>query len=1036
MKKILSLVLVLSLVLGSFSFAFAAEEPVNVGELLKEWGALTGDQNGNLNPDQKLDRASMAAILARLHNVVEDAKSFPFAPEFDDADEMTWNASTIAFVAAEGWMKGIGNNKFAPRQEITLQEVVNTMLRALGYEVSWTKVMETAEELGLLAGVDVAAGDKVVRADVFQLMYNTLLTPKMGSELPLGAELEYFTVEEEQEEPVVEELEVVSVSATNLKTMVVEFSKEVDEDTITATSVKVERGTTNVVASRTLLDDNKTLVIEYTSVAQSNELKLTINGVKSVDGTEEIKDYTKTVVVTDTAIPVALGAAAVNAKQFEVFFSEPMNTAAFSASSFQVLNDIKINGVSAIAKVIPNFLTNSVVFELSTVQEAGNYTLEVKNMVDFAGFKAATAEFQISVVEDKAAPVMVNAVAKNINTIEVTFDEPLSANGIFRVNNATGIVATVVPNTNNTRFTLTGFAALDLSAIVQVKVEYRNQRDVVGNEVTDWKELTFAVADDTVLPTASVRVLSGNRLELTFSKSMLTSQGTIQVLNKDKEAHSAVINVASGLFKANTNNTVIELTAAQANLNDVDAGTYYVNIKGMKDATIRANLLPEQTLEIDARDTKRPTVVATYFAQAGVLTGANAGNDDTITFYFSEAMDQDTLRNLSNYVVNGGSALSAITGVSVKSVAADGKSVVITYPNASTTSPAFTIYALKDVAGNMLVTHTNVTKNLSTTLTNTISAKATVTDKIEVTFNTPMASVDPSFIKVQQGGVDFAVPVGATISATDATKVTFTLNRAINTATAGFTVVGNNVTLATNVYGSRLAEGTAVTTIIADEIRPTLVSALPRNAAGDLANNTITLTFSENVTVTTLADLAHDLVVRYADGTLVAYGTGYTLSNIQTTPADKLVITLLPNAKLTNGVNGMTVQLAAERHLRDTNNNYVAPFAPQSVNVTADAVAPTVVTPVVAQIAADGGVATLVFSKELNDTSKTAVQNAITTAAQQGTLGFVWTGATLTITNTHSDNATDFEVGNVQLSITDLVGNTTSNANVVVIPAS
>jgi Spy/CpxP family protein refolding chaperone len=67
MKRILSLVLVLALVLGSVPVAFAAEE--TAGEKLKAAGFVAGDQDGNLMEDQKLTREQMMVLIAQMYGV-------------------------------------------------------------------------------------------------------------------------------------------------------------------------------------------------------------------------------------------------------------------------------------------------------------------------------------------------------------------------------------------------------------------------------------------------------------------------------------------------------------------------------------------------------------------------------------------------------------------------------------------------------------------------------------------------------------------------------------------------------------------------------------------------------------------------------------------------------------------------------------------------------------------------------------------------------------------------------------------------------
>lgn len=934
MKRVLSLVLALVLVLGMIP-TFAAD--MTAGQHLFEHEFIAGDGNGNLMEDQLLTREQLAKLILELNGSLEEAEALTLPPSFTDSAKISaWARPYVAYAQIEGLMIGYTDGSFRPQEGVSGQQLAQVLTRALGYEFTWATVVADAADLG----IDVAVAAKLTRGQAFEAMWTTVNTNPKDGDKPLGVVL--GKLEDTTPAPV-GAVAVKSVVANNLKSMVVEFNKPVNKDTITATTVKAVKGTTNVVESRLLSEDGMTLTIVYTSgaVTQSSEVKLTVNGVKSADKTEEIKDYTSTTVVNDVVIPEVLSVKALNAKQLEVFFSEPMNITASNA--FSVISGLKINNVAAIAKVTHNYTTNSVVFELSNVLEAKTHTVEVKDFTDFATYKAITKTMEFTVVEDKAAPVLTSAEAKAINKIEVTFSESVSTTGSFWVNGVSA-TATPVANSNNTKFELTGFNALDLAAIIQIKVEYQNQKDVVGNTVSTKTTYTFNVQDDTTLPTVTAAVSTGNKITLTFSKAMLTNTGTIQILKSTKAAHSSIINVTT--FKANSGDMVLELAASATGLDGINAGTYYVNIKGMKDATVRGNALTEQVIEITALDTKAPTVVGGYSVSLGTVLSPTAdfADDDTITFYFSEAMDVDTLKNLSNYVYSG-TAFSAITGVSYKSSAADGKSVTLTYPNAGTfVGQTFTIYALKDVAGNMIETATGVAK-LNTGFGVSATAYATAGDKVKVTFNTPMANVDPSFIKVTQTvsavTSDYAVPVSATIGGTNNNEVTFTLNKSIGTSTAGFTVVILNKTLATDVYGQAYATGDTPATIstFVDQVRPTLVSVTQKyvdpNASPLVKDaNKILVKFSEELAVINEANLKNDLILKYSDGTPIA-AAGYSVANLGAN-SDTLLITLNPNAKLTDGTDSITVQLFADRELKDVATptaKFAVPFEAKTVEV-------------------------------------------------------------------------------------------------------
>jgi len=682
-------------------------------------------------------------------------------------------------------------------------------------------------------------------------------------------------------------LDVKEIVANNLKTVKVVFNQAVDKDTVNNDNVKITDKGSNV----TLSDDATTAyVVLDANVAQSTELEVKVNAVKTKDG-KELKDFSKKVLAVDSTVPVATGAAFVNHKEVMIQFSEPMN---FSKAYYEGLSNIKIDGATVIAKATPNFVKNTVTLTFPTLLKNGTLKLEVSDIRDFAGYNIAKAEFDVLVTEDKEAPVLVSAEVKNLTTIEAVFNERVDVLGSFKVNGTA--VTSAVADATGTKITLNLGATLDLGAVVEIKVAYKGQKDVAGNEVKDEVTHSFKVADDTTLPTASLKIESGNKAVVTFSKSMLTNVGTIKVLDKDKKEIGTPIAVVAGLFKANTNNTVIELTGVQLGLDNNDPGDYFLNIKDMQDSTVRKNLLPEQTLEFKSLDTKAPVLAATYLAKAGTLTGADLGKDDTVTFYFNEAVDVDTAKNLANYIETSVPVgpLTQVSGAAFKSISADGKNVTLTVPQAAHqvggSEFEFDVYAIKDVASNMMGV-TSVTINTVNVLTLGV-VDVVAKNKVEVNFGTAIATADPSAFVIYEGASIANQFISASV---DGTKVTFITSSDLKAASATYSLVLTNKDALVDVYGNKLAAANLAEVKVAgtlvDKIKPTVKEA--KRHATNL--DEFVITFDEEVQ--TLVN--GKVIVRDKDNALMAITTDYTL----TLGTDTLTIKIVRGAGYNDVIN-------------------------------------------------------------------------------------------------------------------------------------
>lgn len=202
-KRILSLVLTLTLVLGSFSMAFAdtadntsltTEQKI---EYLKQNGFIKGNESGDDMLDVEIDRASVATIIARTllsgtdgDVETEIAKSNYVGP-FKDVPQSHWGNAAINVAVENQITNGTGKGEFSPARNITYIEVIAMMNRILGNEVEagidWnvakSRNIALAREAGILDGInmnDFNYDDVAIRGVIFELLYNTVTNFEVG----------------------------------------------------------------------------------------------------------------------------------------------------------------------------------------------------------------------------------------------------------------------------------------------------------------------------------------------------------------------------------------------------------------------------------------------------------------------------------------------------------------------------------------------------------------------------------------------------------------------------------------------------------------------------------------------------------------------------------------------------------------------------------------------------------------------------------------------------------------------------------------
>ena len=197
LKKVLSLVLALAMALSLMTVAFAADakDYADYGEVdyneavdvMTAVGVFDG-MGGEFNPDGTLTREQAAKIINAALDCKDNADKLTttIAP-YDDVAAGRWSAGSIAYCTNEGILSGMGNNKFAPTDNVTGLQFAKMLLVALGYDAeieemvgdSWAiNTSKLAIAVGLDNGMeDVALSGALTREQAAQMAFNATKSP-------------------------------------------------------------------------------------------------------------------------------------------------------------------------------------------------------------------------------------------------------------------------------------------------------------------------------------------------------------------------------------------------------------------------------------------------------------------------------------------------------------------------------------------------------------------------------------------------------------------------------------------------------------------------------------------------------------------------------------------------------------------------------------------------------------------------------------------------------------------------------------------
>ena len=196
MRKVLSFVLVLTLVLGSFGFVFAddaADAPKtnaaaktsklsdiegldceDAVRVLSSLEVVSGYEDGSYKPEQTVTRAEMASLLIKALGLKETNA----VPKFTDSQNH-WAKGFIAYANTLGIISGRTATVFDPDATVTYDEATTMIIKALGYTDDSlvgtypASYVSRAKVLGILDGIQTGAAG-ANRGDIATMIYQAL----------------------------------------------------------------------------------------------------------------------------------------------------------------------------------------------------------------------------------------------------------------------------------------------------------------------------------------------------------------------------------------------------------------------------------------------------------------------------------------------------------------------------------------------------------------------------------------------------------------------------------------------------------------------------------------------------------------------------------------------------------------------------------------------------------------------------------------------------------------------------------------------
>jgi len=644
--------------------------------------------------------------------------------------------------------------------------------------------------------------------------------------------------------PVVPLAVVSAAGSADITDIVVTFNKAVDATLVVGANFTIGGVAAAVVPSADL--KSVLVTVPVPAVANPADYALVVKAAVGIAA-----DYTKTVRVIDTAIPLVVGAALSAPTEFVITFNEQVqNTGAV------LLN----NGTYSAVAAAPVGKTVTVTIPALA---AGEYTVKVTGYKDFAGFAIDPKETPLVYAADTSALTAAITSATQ-ESVVVTFNKAIATTltvghfyHTFSAWAPNSVTASADKKSYTLAFTTYKIAQGSYNLVVKATDGTSAITDAWGNSYAGGT-LPGSVTADTTPPTVALtEVTDEQTIKVTYSEAVAGANTVANYVVKNAAGVASTVNSVTNAGNVYTINLAAKLAG----------GACTIAISNVTDAALTANTIVPVTLTATITDKTRPTITAVSYV--------DAADAEYIYVTFSEAMS-DSVMALNNYRQNN---------VAPTAIAAFGANKIkISFPNGTTLAGADFVYGqLADVATNKINDNLSTVRALVVGDAEAAPGITSITTKslntIQIVVNKVIPSLVASGITVtKSNGGDpetFTTKSPAIISySNDGTATTIVATMTSDTAIANSAAKPYKVNILADALVSDTGKKNVATEVLAAAIVDGIAASWASNTA--VSTTVFKVTFNENIATTNAAMVATDLTVVKADGTVLLAGVDYS----------------------------------------------------------------------------------------------------------------------------------------------------------------
>jgi|BioPla2DNA2_1021312.scaffolds.fasta_scaffold00461_25 hypothetical protein len=594
---------------------------------------IAGDHLGNLNPMAPITgREYMKIMLVRLGYVENVDFTWTSIPTFAQDKGLVDYPSEVEGTNIQLLQIADFTYDTLMSKPVGSDKTLGEQLGLVSFDIALDKVDSTTENETITVsgsmsnqatvtvnGKEAVVNDKKFTADVALSMGENLIKIVAVDSHGIKVEKTIKVVREYNE------LKVLKVVGHNLKQFTIEFSRELDKDTVTNSRLGLASNDIFEISK----DGKSVLVTLDSPLRQTTDTKYTIKDIKDTTG----KKIAKTEIVVnvfDNELPEVKDVKVKGNQSITVIYSEPVENA-------DVLSSYRIDESLVRGSVEANNTKTEFTINFKAPLEDGDHVLTITSDVeDAAGFNLKAIDIDFTVVKDEEAPEA-EIISASQTKVLVEFNEEIKAFDksyvSWKSGSKKGYADSVTQSKDNDLVYEITFAEGNYVPLNGATLIIENVKDFSGN-VAKKIELNFTPDVDLERPEViDVETDENNQniLYVTYNEDVNTNGKYVLIDKDEKEKTATAIAYAEDDVK-----NKIKVT-----FSSIAAGDYTLEISEVTDLSPLANELLPTLKEVTIEDLERVTIEA----WGRIISGDNK----RILIKFSEEVDEDKATNLDNY---------------------------------------------------------------------------------------------------------------------------------------------------------------------------------------------------------------------------------------------------------------------------------------------------------------------------------------------------------------------------------------------------